>query len=290
MNFVKSVYELSETFMEEATLVRIKTEELEDVADVMIEQGPITFPTPQVEDILKGVILEIVAASVNYCYWYGKSTVRPQQANSTKMYDLLLEAFARYKPSHKSKNFNECVDVFAIKLSQNRFPLLEERIRHLEELKKESAEQFAIGMVNDSEAGVLNLDLYMMRLISMYPGFASDLFLKRASLFFIQLFRRFGWFANDLKKLHVPADYQVPKMLEHFDCISYDYSLSTAIDNNELIPKGSIAECEIRAATVLAIKVLCKLTGWNVAEVDGFFFLQRNETTKPFHLTITTDY
>lgn len=290
MNFANTVYELSKSFMKNPSYVDIDLNAIEEIAQLMKEQGAPKFPIPEVENVQKGVLLEIVAASVNYCYWYGKSTVRPLQSNSTKMYDLLLQAFDEYQPSYKSENFKDCIKMFCILLSQNRFPLIEERVKHLNELIEEDAEQFSIGLTNDQLKGVLSFELTFNKLISMYPGFASDLFLKRASLFFIQLFRRFGWFADDLKKLHVPADYQVPKMLEHFGCISYTFPLQQAIENGELIPKGSLAECEIRAATVLAINKLCDLTGWNVAEVDGFFFLQRNSATSPFHLTITSDY
>jgi len=289
MNFANTVYELSESFMTDPSYVDIDLDRIYEVAEQMKEQGAPSFPVPEVKDAKKGVLLELVAASVNYCYWYGKSTVRPLHANSTKMYDLLLQSFDGYQ-SHQTEGFKDCINLFSVLLSQQRFPLIEERIKHLEELVKEDAQQFATMVVNDQFTKKLNLDRCMTMLISTYPGFASDLFLKRASLFFIQLFRRFGWFADDLKNLHVPADYQVPKMLEHFGCISYDYSLQTAIENGDLIPKGSLAECEIRAATVLTIKKLCELTGWNVAEVDGFFFLQRNEATNSFHLTITTDY
>lgn len=290
MNFANTVFELSKSFMEDPSYVQINANNLEDFAEQMIEHGAPSFPMPNVEKVQKGILLEIVAASVNYCYWYGKSTVRPLHANSTKMYDLLLDSFEDYQPSYKSENFKDCINKFAIQLSQQRFPLIEQRIMHLEELIKEDAEQFSINMLDAQSSDYLNMNRIMTQMISMYPGFASDLFLKRLSLFFIQLFRRFGWFADDLKQLHVPADYQVPKMLEHFGCISYEYSLQTAIQNGDLIPKGSLAECEIRAATVLTIKRLCELTGWNVAEVDGYFFLQRNEATNPFHLTITTDY
>jgi len=290
MNFANTVHEISESFMEDPSYVSINLDQIEEVAEQMKVMGPPTFPIPEVEDVQKGVLLEIVAASVNYCYWYGKSTIRPLQSNSTKMYDLLLQAFDGYQPSYKAENFKDCINLFSILLSQQRFPLIEERIKHLEELVKEDAEQFSINLTNNQLKGVLNFELTFNQLISMYPGFASDLFLKRASLFFIQLFRRFGWFANNLKQLHVPADYQVPKMLEHYDCISYAYALQSAIDSGDLIPKGSLAECEIRAATVLVIKRLCELTGWNVAEVDGFFFLKRNDAINPFHLTITTDY
>ena len=294
MNYANTVYEISKSFMDDPLFVTIDFEEMENVADQMIENGSPKFTLPKIQNIQKGILLELVAASVNYCYWYGKSTIRPLQSNSTKMYKLLLQAFAHYSIPNSfgrtGQKFEDCIKQFSILLSQNRFPLIEQRIKHLEELVNNDAEQFSISILTDYKNNKLNLNNLMSKLISYYPGFASDLFLKRASLFFIQLFRRFGWFQNDLHSLHVPADYQIPKMLEYFGCIQYDDSLKGAIEYSSPIASGSIAECEIRAATILSIKRLCELTGWNVAEVDAFFFLQRHKTINPFHLTITTDY
>ena len=288
MNLSESVYEISRSFIEDSRFVDLDFEQIERIAEEMKEHGAPKFPLPQEDDVYKGVLLELVAASVNYCYWYGKSAVRPFSAGSTKMYDLLMASFNDYKFGHTDFSFKDAIKSFSITLSQNRFPLLEERIKHLEELITEDAIQFVIGTIDNKDR--TSVQDSMKILVSLYPGFASDIFLKRASLFYIQLFRRFGWFSDDLQTLHVPADYQVPKMLNDFGCIQYDFSLQTAIDNSDLIPKGSLAECEIRAATVLAIKKLCELTGWNVAEVDGYFFLKRYESQSPFHLTITTDY
>lgn len=284
MNLSESVFEISEMFMTDPEYVEMNKPTIEYIADIMLETGKTKFKLPDIEDIYKGVMLELVASSVNYCYWYGKSTIRPLGANSTKMYNLLLLAFENYD---EPDNFQDCIHNFSILLSQNRFPLLEERIKHLEELVKYNAEEFVNEIISRN---TMSANEVMLLLISMFPGFASDIFLKRASLFIIELFRRFGWFSNDLKKIHVPPDYQVPKMLNSVGCISYNYSLQTTINNNELISKGSVAECEIRAATVLTIKKLCELTDWNVAEVDAYFFLRRYESTDPFHLTITTDY
>lgn len=285
MNLTESVYEISKDFMKNAEYVEIQ--DLQSVAEDMIKAGPPKFKMPKIHDIYKGVLVELVAASVNYCYWYGKSTVRPLGANSSKMYELLMTAFYDYEFGGKTPTFEHCIKTFSVLLSINRFPLLEERIKHLEELVKEDAEIFVAQLVDNEEITVQDS---MMKLISIFPGFGSDIFLKRASLFYIQLFRRFGWYMNDLNSLHVPADYQVPKMLEYTGCIWYDQALQLAIEDSQLLPKGSSAECEIRAATVLAIKGLCEITGWNVAQVDGYFFLKRNECNNNFHLTITTDY
>jgi hypothetical protein len=127
-------------------------------------------------------------------------------------------------------------------------------------------------------------------MVQIFPGYASDIFLKRAMLFFAQLNRKFGWFEEALKTAPVPADYQVPKMLEHYGILDYDEDLYFAIENEIQIPKGSLAECEIRAGTIISCMLLCRETGWGMPDVDGYFWLRRKEAQNPFHLTVTTDY
>lgn len=283
MNLVESVYELSKSFMKDSELIFINKEKIEHVANGMKVAGKPTFPMPEVENALTGTVMELVAASINYCYWYGKHNVRPNNSSSTTMYETLLEAFRDYP---EKQSFEQSIETLIVLLSLKRFPLLEERMSHLRQLIP-MGESFC-SVVKDSQ--IREIEPHMEKMLSLFPGFASDMFLKRASLFFIQLFRRFGWFDEDLHNLHVPADYQIPKMLNHYGCLIYDDDLFDAIENNQMLDKHSQPECEIRAATVLAIKMLCDLTSWNVAEVDGYFFTRRHDATNPFHLTITTDY
>jgi len=289
MNLIESVYDISKSFMEDPSHVFMNEEEIEAVANEMKETGKADFSPPPTDNNFKGVLLELVAASINYCYWYGRPDVRPNGSSSTTMYQAVEDAFSNYNEKQPGiwgdVIFEECINHLIELLSLRRFPLLEERKRHLRQLVKHGQE-FA-NLVNGRHETILP---HMELLVSTFPGFASDIFLKRASLFFIQLFRRYGWFATDLNTLHVPADYQVPKMLNHFNCIEYDEDLESAIQGHIMIPRHSQAECEIRAATVLTVKMLCELTGWNVAEVDAFFFTRRHDAQEPFHLTITTDY
>ena len=290
MNLVNSVYEIAEQFMEHPEWVEIKYDNIETVANEMLQSGPPVFTLPKVENVFVGIVLDLVASSVNYCYWYGKSTVRPNGASSTLMYYLLINSFYDFEKSNK-QHFFECIDRFIKQLVIYRFPLLEERIKHLNELQF-----YSMRFCEDIETryhcgiGLLEFPELLSNLVSNFPGFASDIFLKRASLFFIQLHRRFGWFKDELKMLHVPADYQIPKMLSHFNCIAYHPVLQIMIDADDLIPKNSKIECEIRSATILTIRKLCELTDWNVAEVDDFFFAKRNDSDEKFHLCITTDY
>lgn len=289
MNLIESVYDISKSFMEDPDYVFMNEEGIQEIAKEMNAIGKVDFSPPPTDNTFKGVLIELVAASINYCYWYGKHDVRPNGSSSTTMYQAVEDAFSGYtedKPSiMREVIFKECINHLIELLSLRRFPLLEERKRHLRQLVKH-AEEFS-DLVNQNHETILP---HMDVLVSTFPGFASDMFLKRASLFFIQLFRRYGWFSTDLNTLHVPADYQIPKMLNYFRCIGYDVELEDAIETHQVIPRHSQPECEIRAATVLTVKRLCELTGWNVADVDAFFFTRRHDAQNPFHLTITTDY
>ena len=289
MNFTENVYELSESFMKNPEYVFMEKDIIHKTADEMKKNGKLKFEIPEIVDdgynVFRQAVVELVAASINYCYWYGKDDIRPNGASSTTMFNLLVKAFNDYIASDKIQSFNDSIEIMIEYLALNRFPLLEERAQHLRQLK-DLAEEFTVGVYNDHS----KISSHFTDLLRFFPGFASDMFLKRASLYFIQLYRCFGWFEEDMKNLHVPADYQVPKMLNNYGCIEYNEILYSAIWESQLIPKHSKYECEIRAATVLTIKMLCELTDWNVADVDSYFFLRRDTNTDPFHLTITTDY
>jgi len=271
MNLVENVYKVAQEFMKNPLEVELNYEQIEKTANEMLSYGKLGFP----ESYRK-----------NYCYWYGKDTVRPNGSSSALLYECIGNAFFDYTEVDQQK-FNICLTRLINLLISNRFPLLEERMYHLHQLRL-YAEDFTQKIMKNND--IENINDLMLELITLFPGFSSDIFLKRTFLFFMQMNRRFGWFEKAIQDMPVAADYQVPKMLEHFGCISYCPELKRQISFRKLIPKGSIEECEIRSATILACKKLCEITGWNIAEIDGFLWLKRHEVTTPFHLTITTDY
>jgi len=290
MNLEENVFEISERILyNEPMNVMINDMSVESLVKEMKQEGKLPFPMPDVKDQVKDVLIELIASSINYCYWYSSSSIRPGNANSGLMYQLVLEAFEDYgqHEDHSPYNFVECIEELVKKLAVNRFPLLEERIKHLKDLIYYSAERFAQEVVSSHKNGYEDL---FVELVENYPGFASDTFLKRASLFFLQLYRKLGWFEDAMMKLPVPADYQVPKILKHYGCLYYKSDLFEKIKSGILIPKHSPEECQIRAGTVLVCKRLCDETGWNVSDIDGWLWLRRHVTSDPFHLTITTDY
>lgn len=291
MSLINSVFNIASEFMEKPEHVKLNQENIEKLANDMKNSGKIDFlskekeESPATEDegynFEDEVKLELLASSINYCYWYGKHNIRPGKACATLMYALLVNEY--------NQN-NRIVDVDMINklgktLAEYRFPLLEDRIVHLDE-----AHYFGITFAKRLVLMKNDLSTMFDELVLGMPGFASDLFLKRTSLFFMQLNRKFSWFNEEIGELFVPADYHLPQLLKHFGCLEYSTELSLAIQTDSLIPKGSLMECEIRAATIMSCRKLAFLAEWTNVDVDTWLFTKRKECDDPFHLTITTDY
>ena len=282
MNLSKSVFEIAEKFMAKPEFVSINYERLAEVANKMEAAGKPKFPTIENTQLI-GAVLELVGNSINYCYWYGKHDIRPGDARSTLMYESVQNAFFDYT---FGVDFEKCIERLIGILAMQRFPLLEERVQHLRELVP-YAEEISLNLYNSDHE---DIEPHMASIVSRFPGYGSDIFLKRASLYFLQLYRRYRWFEEALHHLHIPADYQVPRLMDNLGILEYSAELRYEIDSDRLIPKWSQKECEIRAATVLVAKDLCKELKWTVGDVDGYFWLGARGLENSFHLTITSDY
>jgi len=286
MYLVNDVFELAEKFMNNSRYVVINTKQINLLTNALKDEQSPTFPKlPTKDDIYKTCILEFVGSSLNYCYWYGKPDIRPNDSSSGKLMELIIHSFEHFERTGGRYCFETCLDRLIKNISLSRFPMIEERIKHINELRN-----YGQKFIDDLTSKRFSFDYYLDELIRNFPGFASDLFLKRAFLFFAQLNRNLGWFEEEVSQLPIPADYQVPKMLEAENIINYDRELEYLIENNILIPKGSLYECEIRAASIIACEQLRVKLGWTMPQIDGYFWLRRKDVTKSFHLTVTTDY
>jgi len=72
--------------------------------------------------------------------------------------------------------------------------------------------------------------------------------------------------------------------------IEYENELENLLYDNKFIPHGSLIECEIRASSILACKMLSDKSGYNMGTIDQYLWSRRKECTDSFHLTVTTDY
>ena len=285
MNCIESVFDISEKFMEDSSYVYIDYNKIKEVADLMNNSNVKTFePAPfdlTGREIKNECYLQLLGGAINYCYWHGKYNIRPNDCGTVKMFNIISKAAEDYDIYS-----DEYIYALQWEFAKERFPLLEERLKHIDEVANYGRD-FIDVLIDNTNSDVESLMEYM---ICMLPGYASDMFLKRASLFFLMMYRKFGWFEEKLHSIHIPADYQIPKMFYHFGCIKYNPSLYSKIHTDKLIAKGSSMECEIRAATILVAEKLCEITGWNVSDVDAWFWLRRKNCNDPFHLCITTDY
>lgn len=244
--------------------------------------------------VRKLFLYELIASSVNYCYWYGRHDIRPEGANSVKMYNLLDESFGRLNEMLTKAQFHPqgeveiIINTFIEGLSRARFPLIDRRVAHLTEILNRSDLLSIIEISVQRED--YRLEEWLDYIITSFPGYSRDMFLKRAFLFIMQMYRRCGIFEKEIGKILIPADYQVPKILRWLGCIEYDDALARVVDEGFTIAENSKAECEIRAATIVACERIGDRAGCTCEEVDTYLWGKRNETKAAFHLTITTNY
>lgn len=227
----------------------------------------------------------LIRDSVNFCFWYGRSSVRPNESSSGKLADILSEQFQITK---RGETFYESIIYpFGQKLKKQRFPLVNERLVCLEELVCTD------GILNAAHSP----DSILERMITSCPWYTSDVFLKRASLFIGEIFKSRSWiqytsnsWSVGIWDFPVPADYHLPNVLRGLGLITYTPELAHAVDTEQLIPKGSEMEAEIRAATVTVCRTLSQESHIPPPILDEYLFGRRKEFKTPFHLTITTDY
>jgi hypothetical protein len=305
MSLIDSVWTLSDKFLKDARMVSIDDSRIVEIAEYVKnwigEKHCVAWGFPKCinskdKDAIQDLFLyEIIANSVNYCYWFGRYDVRPNEANCALMYKLLGESFdklhemqktAQFHPSHEVEII---IDAFIEKLNLMRFPLVDHRIKHLKEVQDSNCY-----LRSFIEAAVQREDYraeeWLKILVTTLPGYSKDLFLKRAMLFIMQMYRRCRLFENDIGKVLIPADYQIPKMLRWLGCTNYSEALAYLVDNNIPLPENGQAECEIRATTIQVSKRIAELANCTSEAVDSYLFNRRYDCKEPFHLVITTNY
>lgn len=309
-NLIEGVWSLANEFVNNAELVTISDGEISSAAKAVMNWKEALYANrasrcalwgyPKCIDPLKSnamrnlFLYELIANSVNYCFWYGRHNIRPNGSDSTKMYKLLDESFDKLEELKKiatldSRQENEIIiNTFIEKLSRARFPLIDHRVRHLNEILNRSDLLSVVDI--EVQRNSYNAEDWLDYLITSFLGYSKDLFLKRAFLFIMQMYRRCGIFEKEVSKVLVPADYHIPKMLRWLGCIEYNNSLAFTVDNDVVMAEDCSAECEIRAATIVACKRIADLADCTCEEVDTYLFGMRHQCRDAFHLTVTTNY
>lgn len=309
MKIIDDIFGIARSLHDTLNMVTINYDILETVSEQMLreplkkKQVDANKIDPSIQEVSEIILKELVADSVNYCYWLGSSDFRPHGAGSTKMREILDITFNARLALSNELDFEMQLRNFHRGMMMNRFPLMDKRREHLMALNRKPVMQAAtnqhgfrsISSVARRFVGLMTNETVSFEhkfnfLITNIDGFGDDPFLKRAVLFFLQLNRILGWYEEDLREFPIPADYQVPKMLMHYGILEYDDDVMDKVMYGVHLPENSPEELSIRAAAILACDEIAAQTDLPVADVDGWFFVRRNESQLPFHLCITSNY
>ncbi len=179
-------------------------------------------------------------------------------------------------------------------------PLLEERLANLREVGEVLTSRFHGSFTHWLSTTDYSAPNVVHRLATDFPSFRDVsvhtgqpvYFYKRAQWGAHALSYISGLTITQLDQLAAFADYKLPQILRQFGVFSYAPQLAKLIDTYTLIPSGSPAELEIRAATVWAVELLHQRLGISAADVDNaLWHLSQNlASPAPYHRTYTIYY
>jgi alkylhydroperoxidase family enzyme len=126
-----------------------------------------------------------------------------------------------------------------------------------------------------------------------FPTAFGDPYLKKAqlALSMYSAYLRSKGASINVSDLTAFADYQVPRVLRALGILRYSESLAKAVDSGIVIPRDSIEELSIRAATILACEYIAEHCNATAADVDNLLWGSQDIASDTrFHLTETTWY
>jgi hypothetical protein len=126
-----------------------------------------------------------------------------------------------------------------------------------------------------------------------FPTAFGDPYLKKAqlALSMYSAYLRSKGASIDVSDLTAFADYQVPRVLRALGILKYSPSLATTVDSGIVIPRDSVEERAIRAATILACEHIAEHCNASAADIDCLLWQSQNIASDTrFHLTETTWY
>jgi hypothetical protein len=202
-------------------------------------------------------------------------------------------------------------DVNQIFSEDSQIPLAEERRNVFNEVGAVLSDKYGsfLNLFNVSRGRVFNDgDGFVERLVSAFPSFNDSVVVdgkevkiyKRAQLAAAEIQGRFladGKVAfRDIEELTAFADYVLPKGLRSVGILEYSPDLTSRVDEGVLIPKNSLEEIEIRAASIHAFDRLLKEINSqrenkiNVLHLDYAIWAEFRKKPGRHHLTKTIFY
>lgn len=313
------VRETTRFVVENAKDVKISSEKIKEVADVLIKEvaEPSLWPSGMYLEInSQQEILDylIILDSLNFCFWSKKKkwhvNYKGKEYSGYYALSVALKKFFEKNPVKANLNYFS-------KISYKEFKDVLGGAKNLLFLRKRwqivvAVARTIINKYKNSENFIKSADHKFSNLVKkIYKlhGF-NDIFsykgkkiylLKRAQILACDIWWAFkgkglGRF-DDLNYLACFPDYKIPQILNNLGILEYSEKLNKKIKNKILIPMGSEEEIEIRSATVQAVEMLkgeLSKKGMEIPafQLDGILWnkSKRDKMSCNHHLTKTIFY
>jgi hypothetical protein len=270
--------------------------------------------TGNLEKDVQFVFLEDVA---NFCFWASKGKPKWQvEMSDGKVTEggwfglkaCFDRALAEKAPILEAKylasfNISEAKSFFR-GINNVEIPLLEERVRNLQEAGRVLLDKFDGKFINLLKAAGNDAVKIVSLIIENFPSFRdiskingeSIIFLKRAQICANDL----SYIYNEnirifnLEQLTAYADYKLPQMLRLFSILRYSKELASKVDEYIEVEHDTLEEVEIRAATIWAVELIRQqIPNLNAGNIDNTLWLMSQNVQKeaqPYHRTRTIYY
>ncbi len=264
----------------------------------------------------------LLTDAMNFCFWADPGQPRWAVEYRGKRYEgyfaeaaSLMRAIDEGRPLWDAAylanlSAEELHAIFRPVPGVSAIPLFAERLANAREVGRVLLEKYGGQFAHAVEAAggdavalarLIIQDFSSFNDVASYNG-AEVRFYKRAQLCVADIHgtfggQRWGKFTN-LDQLTVFADYKVPQVLRREGIIIYAPELAERIDRLELLPAGSPAEVEIRAATVWAGELLRRALSARgiqarASEIDYRLWVTGqtpSPSDRPYHRTRTIYY
>ncbi len=251
----------------------------------------------------------LIYGSIDFCFWGNpKWTIQTEIGNLDGAFALL---YALLKEAKENKQFltpmylkNLTEEQFETILKGNtKIPLFKERYYIITSIGKILVEKNITSFYQEINEKTTDTELFDY-VIQTFP-FLEDTrtyngetiyFYKLAQLMTSDILHLRAMKENikvDISHLVGCADYKLPQVLHQFGVISYKSELEQQLLNKQELEENSKEETEIRAATIVAIHRLSKITGIDAIEINDMIWLQGQDKSLPwipYHLTKTPSY
>lgn len=231
--------------------------------------------------------------SINYQFWDVVDNQFVRYENKGKTGALgMEEGFNQFFAYLEKHNFDtNLIDQKLITECFGNISNKEQRIEILKEsMEDKKFEKVFNSIINHINISDINVDLADNIAHIMHLSY-DDPYLKKIQLALYQISHKCKEHGMDVDcEITVAADYQLPKVLEGMEVLSYSRELSEKIDNWEIIEENSPMEKALRAATILACDEISEKHKIDIPTLDKWLWLERNNYKKKFHLTKTTNY